>query len=69
MIEVFKTDICHKAIAENIVAELLRHFPKSQINFDLDDCDKVLRVVGDEETCLKIAKIIISKGFLCEALE
>lgn len=44
MIEVFKTNV-QKAAQSRLMIKLLKvHFPASQINFDLDDCDKVLRI-------------------------
>jgi len=44
MIEVFKTNVQEISQANKIVAVLLEHFPGSRINFDMHDCDKVLRV-------------------------
>ena len=47
MIEVFKTNVPEVCVAQNIIALLLEHFPESKINFDLHDCDKILRFEGD----------------------
>ena len=51
MVEVFKIDIQHQALAERLVTSLLEQFPEYKINVDLTDCDKILRV---ESTCGKI---------------
>lgn len=39
----------------------------SQWNFDLEDCDKILRVVG-MVTPHEINKLLEQEGFLCEEL-
>ena len=46
MVEVFKTNIETAEEAKQIGKHLLEFFPHSQINFDLEDCDKILRVDG-----------------------
>ena len=43
MVEVFKTNVQEADESDKIILKLLEHFPDSQINFDLDDCDKILR--------------------------
>ena len=44
MVEVFKTNVNSKAVAEFIVYLLNRNYPDYEANFDLDDCDKILRI-------------------------
>ena len=44
MVEIFKTDVQHRIKSEKILAKLNKSFPAYTINFDLDDCDKILRV-------------------------
>ena len=48
MIEVFKTNVEKTNDADKMVRLLLEHFPQSKINFDLHDCDKILRVEGKD---------------------
>lgn len=43
-VEVFKTNVAHKKTAKVILAEIGVHQPEYKCNFDLDDCDKVLRI-------------------------
>ena len=69
MIEVFKTNVQEFSEAQKLVALLLRHFPNSKINFDLDDCDKVLRVEGNNLRIEKVMALITQKGFLCTVLD
>jgi hypothetical protein len=68
MVEVFKTNVEDKTIADNIAAELRELFG-GNINFDLDDCDKILRVESEEIIPEKISEVLFRKGFICEVLE
>jgi hypothetical protein len=49
MIEVFKTNVTTREQAKMLVKIIQLHFPGYKANFDLEDCDKVLRIVGDNE--------------------
>ncbi|NCD69563.1 hypothetical protein [Mucilaginibacter agri] len=69
MVEVFKTNVKRQAQAKSLIALLRQYFPHSQINFDLDDCDKILRIQGDGFCPLKIAQLVNDKGFECCPLE
>ncbi len=69
MIEVFKTNVQEVDRAGRLVALLLDHFPGSKINFDLDDCDKVLRIEGKNFAISKVISIVRENGFNCSALE
>ena len=69
MIEVFKTNVEETTQASRIIDLLLEHFPGNKINFDLHDCDKILRVEGNSFMPEKIKDLIIGKGFMCDILE
>jgi len=69
MVEVFKTNIQDKTIAAKVTADLHELFPGGNINFDLDDCDKILRVENGIVVPEEVVKILNHKGFLCEVLE
>ena len=69
MVVVFKTNVQEFSEAQNLVALLRRHFPDSKINFDLDDCDKVLRVEGSNLRIEKVMTLVMEKGFLCAVLD
>jgi hypothetical protein len=43
-IEVFKTNVGSKRAAKIILEEIGMHQPEYKCNFDLEDCDKVLRI-------------------------
>ncbi len=68
-IEVFKTNVETASDANNIVQLLLQHFPCSRINFDLQDCDKILRVEGKDFCTDKVMLLVNKNGFLCEVLD
>ena len=63
-VEVFKTNVQNKLLSELLVSTLLTYFPEYGINFDLEDCDKILRVEGDEVDTEKI--ILILQEHICE---
>ncbi len=64
MVEVFKTNVEEVSDASKIVTILLQHFPDSTINFDLDDCDKVLRIKGGNFIPQKVM-VIVKKNRFC----
>lgn len=68
MIEVFKTNVQEAAHSEMIIGRLLEHFPNSVINFDLEDCDKILRIHASEISNHKIIELLNLHGFQCEVL-
>jgi len=68
MVEVFKTNIRHYYQSQSLIKKLLGYFPGSMVNFDLEDCDKVLRVEGNGICPLKIIDLVTADGYECEAL-
>lgn len=61
MIEVFKTDVVHPALAGYIIELIEERFQNCRVNFDLADCDHVLRIasnkpVDPEEIVLMLKK-------------
>ncbi len=69
MVEVFKTDIQKKTQIKKLLCILSEAFPSFKINFDLSDCDKVLRVKGDNVEALRIMILVKEYGFKCEILD
>jgi hypothetical protein len=68
MIEIFKTNVQEIEQSKMIVAKLLEHYPNSVINFDLEDCDKILRIHSVSISNIKIIELLNAHGFYCEAL-
>ncbi len=69
MVEVFKTNVQKIAQSKMLLCILSEAFPLFKINFDLSDCDKVLRVKGDDVEALRIMILIKDYGFNCELLD
>lgn len=66
MVEIFKTNVRNKSKSRTIVSMLEKNFPKYKINFDLDDCDKILRIESnnghiDIESVLKIVRNFLNE--------
>ena len=58
MVEVLKTNVQKKAQSKILLSVLSEAFPSFEINFDLSDCDKVLRVEGDNMEALRIMILV-----------
>lgn len=71
MIEVFKTNVHEPSHAEAMLRRLHSLFPTYRINFDLDDCDRILRVQspGDTVQVGPIMSTLAQAGFSCSVLE
>jgi hypothetical protein len=68
IVEVFKTNVTEVKLSEILIGQLLNHFPKSRINFDLEDCDKILRVEAKAIIPEKIIEVLNANGYSCEIL-
>ena len=69
MVEVFKTNVYEQDQAMEILDALVLHFPLFKINFDLDDCDKILRVEGESISQEKIITLMSTNGYQCTSLD
>ncbi|KAA5548251.1 hypothetical protein [Adhaeribacter rhizoryzae] len=70
MVEVFKTNVENPNQANMLLDQIHRHFRNYKANFDLDDCDKILRVKSDLEFIQPAALINLLQdlGFKAEVL-
>jgi len=48
-VEVFKTDVADPERAKWLVGQIESNFANCKVNFDLDDCDRILRVEFEEK--------------------
>ena len=48
-VEVFKTNVADPERAKWLVDQIERNFTNCRVNFDLEDCDRILRVVFEEK--------------------
>lgn len=69
MVRIFKTNIKSLLQAKQFVAELSQHYPEHQINFDLEDCDNILRMQGPEVSLQALVRLFALKGCQCAELE
>lgn len=68
IVEVFKTNVAEVELSELLIQQLEDQFPDSLINFDMEDCDKILRVEASIVAPEKIIQILNSNGYSCEVL-
>lgn len=69
MVEVFRTNVDNTLLANEIVVEMRKIIPDSRISFDLEDCDRILRIEGNEIAIEKITLFVTNMGHFCEVLE
>ena len=69
MVEIFKTNVDDHSQAQQVIALLKHHFPAFFINFDLHDCDKILRVKGESIPINEIEGLVSANGFQCHVLD
>lgn len=67
-VEIFRTDVPDTAVAGKVVSVLNDHFPEAHINFDLEDCDRILRVEGPYVNIKKVEDILHSLHIHAEVL-
>lgn len=65
MLEIFKTNVNDKEQAFAIIGLLNQHLPHCQVNFDLHDYDRILRITGDNIPVDTIIELVTANGFTC----
>lgn len=68
MIYVFKTSVNTKGEVECLKPHLNVMIPNDKWNFDLDDCDKILRIESEENIVWKVIGLLNCHRFYCEEL-
>lgn len=68
-VEIFKTNVHKEADKNYVIAIIQTQFPDYKINFDLEDCDKILRVEGIDLECGNIIDFVNCLGYTCVRLE
>ncbi len=71
MIEVFKTSVQDQVQARIVKKLLLVENPSLEINFDLEDCDRILRIksIGEGIDISTVLKVLHETGIYIEVLE
>ncbi len=69
MIYVFKTSVKTKNQVRKLRPHIESALPNEKWNFDLGDCDKILRIDSEENIVMKITDLLNVHKFFCEELE
>ncbi len=71
MIEVFKTNIRSTLLARKLTREIRLAFPEYDVHFDLQDCDRILRIESSRHMIEVSALIsfLSARGTSAEILE
>lgn len=68
MIYVFKTSVKSKKSIKGLTLQLNKIEAVSSWNFDLEDCDNILRIDSQKNIVKNITKILNDFSFECEEL-
>ena len=63
MVEVLKTNVSNPYQAVTVIDQIHRTFPEYEANFDLDDCDKILRIESMTTSIQSVLIITLLKNF------
>jgi hypothetical protein len=69
-VEVFQTNVPNRRTAAALLRQLQQQFPTCRITFDLDDCDRILRVqspAGPPDAPAVVA-VLQASGYACSIL-
>lgn len=66
---VFKTSVSNTLEISVLTPELNRLTHAGRWNFDLEDCDNILRIVSDRNIKSSIINALNTSGFNCEELD
>ena len=71
MIEVLKTDVENSISAVEILEHIHATFPTYHVNFDLKDCDRILRIKNSAGAVDvgRVMQMLTDLGFRAEPLE
>ncbi|WP_215223949.1 hypothetical protein [Echinicola shivajiensis] len=71
MVEVFKTSVEAVEDKQFLLDKLQKEFPHYKINFDMEDCDKILRIetIEPDINSLSIIEFMNRYGFKIEILQ
>lgn len=70
MIAVFKTNVRLQKDARHVIATLKKQIDHAKINFDLEDCDNILRIAGTKRSAYRTVRNCLHElGYQCEILD
>lgn len=68
MIYVFKTSVETEKDILDLAYDLTSYCTPGKWNFDLQDCDRILRIDTQKQNAASIISLLQNKGFNCEEL-
>lgn len=68
-ISVFKTSVQSEQQKNNLSTTLNTLLDNGNWSFDLEDCDKVLRIESESDITLQVMLALQQQGFICEELQ
>ncbi|MGX7686085.1 hypothetical protein [Flectobacillus sp. BAB-3569] len=68
MVFVFKTNISNRWQTRRLRKQFEEQLQVSYSSFDLEDCDKVLRIESSFEVTNQVIQLMQENGFSCEEL-
>ncbi|MCX2682052.1 hypothetical protein OOZ15_19025 [Galbibacter sp. EGI 63066] len=68
ILEIFKTNVLSEKQSIWLLKVLQLYFSDCIMNFDLEDCDRILRVEANREIADQITAVMVSNGFFCERI-
>lgn len=68
MIYVFKTSVETEQDIFELKPRLDSLVPQAKWNFDLDDCDRILRIDSEMENTDAVIELLLDTGYDCEEL-
>jgi tRNA G26 N,N-dimethylase Trm1 len=68
MVLVFRTSVSSKQKIRQLKSVFEQRFAVIKWNFDLEDCDKILRIETNENISLKVVSTLQNMGFECSEL-
>lgn len=68
MILVFKTSVADITDVERLKLQLDDYLNGAKWNFDLEDCDRILRIDSTGEVTGTVIRLLEGNGFCCEEL-
>lgn len=68
MIEVFRTNVNSGEQAASVLGLLKGQWPEYSANFDLEDCDRILRIESAVIENDRIISLMYAHGYACEVL-
>lgn len=68
-VEIFKTNVVYQQEADELIHALSHVFSDVKFNFDLDDCDRILRLEGSNLPVDSVVRWMIAQKYCCELLD